>query len=167
MKHHLKPCCLPDNTSKAVAVWVGVVSKNTTMCWKWQDAIFSTCYFFTIDIFSMYCSWQHCQHVLFWWHFQYVLFWQHFQHKQLSFFNTEPSDWSSRLHFQHSAIWFVLPTTFSAFWLEQFQHRHLWLAGNFVIFSTEHFRWLAFIAMHHNNTGCIQQQEWYLPTGNI
>ena len=49
-------------------------------------------------------------------------------------FSTEPSDWCSRLHFQHKAIW-----------LEQFQHKHLWLVGSFVIFSTEHFCWLALL----------------------
>ena len=96
---------------------------------------------FTIDIFSTWCFWRH---------FQHVVFWRHFQHEQLSLFSTEPSDWSSRLHFQHEAIW-----------LEQFQHGHLWLVGSFVIFSTEHFRWLALIATHHDNTGCIQQQQWY------
>ena len=120
--------------------------------------------FFTIDIFSTCCFDDTFSTCCFWRHFQHVLFLTTLSARTV-------------VTFQHGAIRLVLPTTFSArshligfpdyifstkpFHWKQFQHGHLWLAGSLVIFSTEHFRWLALIATHHDNTGCIQQQQWY------
>ena len=159
----------------SVSIWRGELKSGTATTsrgrvreyhyvLKMTSRHFQHVLFFTIDIFSMCCFGDTFSTCCFWRHFQHVLFLMTLSARTV-------------VTFQHGAIWLVLLTTFSArshligpsdyifstkpFHWKQFQHGHLWLAGSFVIFSTEHFRWLALIATHHDNTDCMQQQQWY------
>ena len=127
------------------SLWVGVVSKNTIMCWKWHPVIFSTCYFLRSTLSAGAVLTTHSARAVF-----------------DDTFSTRAvlATLSARtvVTFQHGAIWLVLPTTFSA-------GSHLigtvsaltpLIGGQFCDFQHGGFSLVGIIATHHDNTGCIQ-----------
>ena len=110
------------------------------LCWKWHPVIFSTCYFLRSTLSA--------RAVLTTLSARAVL-----------------ATLSARtvVTFQHGAIWLVLPTTFSArsHLIGTVSARTPLIGGQFCDFQHEAFSFVGIIATHHDNTGCVQQQQWY------